>query len=130
MDIDGTIDNDGLQHSNFKDIITVNFACFSSFSSPCSSRRPPAKPTASHEEKPVGSLKFLLLSCPRTRFRSLKSSPLLQKISRSALLCLHHRLLCGWVISGHFFDCVNFPLHFPPALPQLQLRFCLLNSDM
>ncbi|GKV00647.1 hypothetical protein SLEP1_g13311 [Rubroshorea leprosula] len=104
MDIDGTIDNDGLQHSNFKDIITVNFACFSSFSSPCSSRRPPAKPTASHEEKP--------------------------KISRSALLCLHHRLLCGWVISGHFFDCVNFPLHFPPALPQLQLRFCLLNSDM
>ncbi|GKV47159.1 hypothetical protein SLEP1_g54079 [Rubroshorea leprosula] len=39
------------------------------------SLRPRAKPTASHEEKPIGSLKFLLFSCSRTRFGAFKSSP-------------------------------------------------------
>ncbi|GKV25040.1 hypothetical protein SLEP1_g34548 [Rubroshorea leprosula] len=94
---------------------------------PFDSRRPPAKPTASHEEKPVGSLKFLLLSCPRTRFRSLEFSPL-QRIFGSALLCSSPPAAPAlWGRIALIFCSVSFPLHFPPALPQLQLRFWLVK---
>ncbi|GLT95956.1 hypothetical protein SLE2022_136070 [Rubroshorea leprosula] len=70
-------------------------------------------------------LKTLVASLHSLNKRSPAPTPLplkkTEKISRSALLCLYRRLLCGWVISGHFFDFPNFPLnflHFLPASPQ------------
>ncbi|GKV37405.1 hypothetical protein SLEP1_g45438 [Rubroshorea leprosula] len=80
------------------------FTCFALFLLPrCSHPKAPPKPPAPAFEKPE-SFRICLA------------------------LLLHHRLLLpyggelAWLLAVRFFS------KFPPALPQLQLRFCLLNS--
>ncbi|GKV50747.1 hypothetical protein SLEP1_g57443 [Rubroshorea leprosula] len=77
--------------------------CFCSSRPPLQPNKRSPAPTPFFLRKPVRGLVFAFLFLFENQIGALKPSPLAEKISRSTLLCLHCWLLCGWVISGHFF---------------------------
>ncbi|GKV07043.1 hypothetical protein SLEP1_g18853 [Rubroshorea leprosula] len=73
---------------------------------------------------------LLLLPAPNNKNPSPTALPLKKKLNFQICSVLPPLSPVAVGCEFRFFLILNFPLHFPPAFPKPQLRFCLQNSSM